>query len=366
MTEFYLAGLTAAVVWKLCQLARSPHNKPLRSVTLCLTCAALSYPLAMPGGSSGLGAVAGHGAAKLMQNLLLLAAVYFLMCFYLYSVADGQEGRRRARREGILVVLVAATITVAATTVPHQVLAGSFATTDMTVPQAAVFYLVAGTYLMYALTSAAIWTRRFARTSLKPHSTGLWIAATGMFAMALAFAVRAVMVAARVQSHEVPKALVSAMALLLAVATALFVFGITYPAARARAAGTRLWSQHRRAHRRLEPLWVIMAEAFPHSVLPTASLSRRARWRARGVHRRYHRRVVECRDGLVQISAHLDHQPSDTPELLASRLRAAVQARRTAAAKPLPARPVGIPRQHGREADVQELLTLADALRVSR
>ncbi|MFF2503494.1 MAB_1171c family putative transporter [Streptomyces sp. NPDC058067] len=366
MTKFYLAVLAVAVIWKLCQVARAPHNKPLRSVTLCLACAALSYPLAMPAGRLGLDTVAGHGVAKLAQNLLLLATVYFLMCFYLHSAADEQSGRRRARREGILVTLVAVTITVAATTVPHEVLAGSFATTDMTIPQAAVFYLVAGTYLMYALTAAAFWTRRFARTSPKPHSTGLWVAATGMFAMALACAVRAVMVAARAQRHEVPRFLVSAMALLLAVATVLFVFGITYPAARARVAGCRLWFQHRRTHRRLEPLWVVMAEAFPHSVLPTASLSRRARWRARGVHRRYHRRLVECRDGLVQISAHLDHRPGDTPELLAHRLRAAVHARRTAAAKPLPAQPLSIPRQPGRDADVQELVTLADALRVAR
>jgi hypothetical protein len=86
----------AAVLWKLYHLARAPHDAPLRWITLCLLSTALSYPLAMPGGASGLDAVAAHGTAKLLQNILLLLSAYFLMCFYLYS-ADRQAGRRAQR-----------------------------------------------------------------------------------------------------------------------------------------------------------------------------------------------------------------------------------------------------------------------------
>ena len=114
MTEIILLGLAAAVIWKLYQLSKAPHDGPLRSVTLCLLSAALSYPLAMPGGASGVDTVAGHGTAKLLQNLLLLLTVYFLMCFYLYS-AEGQSGRTRARREAVLVLFVGASIAAAAT-----------------------------------------------------------------------------------------------------------------------------------------------------------------------------------------------------------------------------------------------------------
>lgn len=56
-----LLGLVAAIVWKLYQLKRSPHDAPLRSVTLCLLCAGLSYPVAMPGGASGVDTVVYHG-----------------------------------------------------------------------------------------------------------------------------------------------------------------------------------------------------------------------------------------------------------------------------------------------------------------
>ncbi len=138
--ELLLLGLVTALVWKLYQLKRSPHDAPLCSVTLCLFCAALSYPVAMPGGASGVDTVAGHGTAKLIQNLLLLLAVYFLMCFYLYSAADEEAGRRRARKEAVVVGVVAVAITVAAESVPYEVFAGSFSTADMTVPQIAFFY----------------------------------------------------------------------------------------------------------------------------------------------------------------------------------------------------------------------------------
>ncbi|WP_228447170.1 MAB_1171c family putative transporter [Streptomyces paludis] len=192
--ELLLLGLLAALVWKLYQWKRSPDDAPLRSVTLCLLCAALSYPVAMPGGASGVDTVAGHGTAKLIQNVLLLLAVYFLMCFYLYSAADEDAGRRRARKEAVVVAVVAVAITVAAESVPHKVFAGSFSTADMTAPQIALFYGGAGLYLMYALGMACRWTFRYARMSRRPHSTGLWMAAVGLGAMSVACAIRVVIV----------------------------------------------------------------------------------------------------------------------------------------------------------------------------
>ncbi|MGP3775432.1 MAB_1171c family putative transporter [Streptomyces sp. SDT5-1] len=371
MAVLFLTGLTAAVVWKLYQWAKAPQDRSLRSVALCLTSAALSYPLAMPGGATGFNTVAGHGAAKLVQNLLLLATVYFLMCFYLYAAADERASRHRARLEAVLVVAVGSVITAATVTVPHQALAGSFATTDMTVPQVALFYVLTGVYLMYALVAAGTWTRRYARMSAKPHSTGLWTAGVGMVLMAAACAVRAVIVGIRWGGGSVPGTVVAAVAVVLALSVLLFVFGITYSGVRTRISLCRLWLRRRSEHARLEPLWKLMAEAAPHAVFAVDSGSRRDRWRARGVHRRHHRRVVECRDGLVEISPYLPANSTSerpwhevSPELVAQHLRDAVRSRKNPSAELAPARPMAaIPGQRSRDADIQQLLVLSDALR---
>lgn len=362
--------LAVAVAWKLYQWSKDPRDAPLRSVTLCLVCAAASYPLAMPGGASGFDTVAGHGAGKLAQNVLLLVTVYFLMCFYLYSSADEKVGRLRARWEGIGALVVIGVITAAVLTAPgDQVLAGSFSTADMTIPQVAVFYLFAGLYLLYALAAAGWWTRRYARMSQRPHATGLWLAAAGLFGMAAACAIRAVFVIVRSRSAAVPEALTAGVALLLVVSISLFVIGVSYPGARARLAALRVWQRHRRVHRQLQPLWVLLSDAYPESVLKPASVSWRDRWSARGVNRRYHRRVVECRDGLVRISAYLhDHNTGGAlldmaPEALAEHLRNAATAVGQGIPEPRRAIALAMPHRDDRDTDVQQLVALSNALR---
>ncbi|MCX4549639.1 MAB_1171c family putative transporter [Streptomyces sp. NBC_01500] len=368
--ELLLLVPVAAFVWKLYQLKRSPHDAPLRCVTLCLLCAVLSYPLAMPGGAAGVETVAGHGTARLMQNVLLLLMMYFLMCFYLYS-AEGPAGRTRARREAIVVAVVTVAVTAVAETAPHKVFAGSFTSADMTIPQAAFFYGGAGLYLMYALGMAGKWTRRYARMSRRPHSTGLWMAAVSLTAMAGACALRAVFVVILWAGGSVPKPLMVGVAFLLTALILLFVAGFTYSGARTRMASLRLWLRHRRDYRRLTPLWELLSEAYPENVLRAASPAVLDRWRARGVHRRYHRRIVECRDGLVDISPYLvDGGGGETvrnldPAEFASLLRQA--AARVGQDDRTPRRAVPLPMALGndRRSDVTQLIAVSDALRTS-
>ncbi|NJQ04059.1 MAB_1171c family putative transporter [Streptomyces lonarensis] len=367
---FLLLGLVAALGWKLYQWKRSPGDAPLRSVTLCLLCATLSYPVAMPGGATGVDTVAGHGTAKLIQNVLLLLAVYFLMCFYLYSAADKEAGRRRARREAVVVGIFVVAITVAAETVPGDVFAGSFSTADMTIPQIAFFYSSAGLYLMYALGMACRWTVRYARLSRRPHSTGLWMTAVGLGVMALACAIRAVFVAFRAAGTEVPQPLMAAVAFLLVASILTFAAGVTYSGARTRISSLRLWLQHRRDHRRLAPLWELLAEAYPDTVLRPASDAVMDRWRARGVHRRYHRRIVECRDGLVNISPYLLEADETTilnidSAELADRLRRASARIGKGVPAPRPAVPIAMALGSDRESDVKQLIAVSDELRTA-
>ncbi|GAA1708244.1 MAB_1171c family putative transporter [Streptomyces yatensis] len=356
----------AVAAWKFYQFARHPKDAPLRSVTLCLVTAVASYPLAMPA-TSKVSLIADHGTAKLAQNVLLLGTAYFLLCFYLYS-ADERAGGRRARREAGVVLVVAALLIADAATVPHDVFIGSFSTADMTIPQVAVFYGLAGAYPTYAMTVAGRWTRLCARQSSRPHSTGLWMAAVGMLAMAAACLVRAVMVLIRWAGGTVSHQLMAVVAFCLAVAILLFVVGITYPAVRTRITSARLWLRHRRDYRRLAPLWQLLAEAYPDNILKPSSDDPRETRRARGTHRRYYRRIVECRDGLVDISPYLVGQEDEgalldfAPDELADRLRHAVEQVGQGASVPRRVIPLALSHGADQDSDVRQLVAVSEAL----
>ncbi|MFI0818296.1 MAB_1171c family putative transporter [Streptomyces sp. NPDC021098] len=366
----FLTGLAATVVWKLYQLYRAPHDASLRSLALCLVCIACSYLPAMPDGRPGFDHIASHNMAKVIQNLLLLATSYFLMCFYLHSVADEHIGRRRARREAAVMVVVMVIITVAAKTAPGEAIAVGFRAADMTNPPVVVFYLGAGLYMLYTLAAASWWTRRYARLSGRPHATGLWLAAAGLAGMSFACATRAIFIIIRAFGGAVPDTVTSSVSLILMFSILAFIVGVTYSSARSRLDAFRMWRRHRRVHRELQPLWELLSEAFPEYVMKPSSSSWRDRWSARSVHRRYTRRWAECRDCLVRLSPYLlDHAPDgatlDTapPDVLAARLRKAADAARRGTPVQTRAMPVATPHHEHRDDDVRELVALSNALR---
>lgn len=370
MAKFLPLIIAAAVVWRLFLWSRAPRDAPTRSVALTLLSLGLSHVMARPGGAHGLDIMAGHNVTRLVQNLLLLLACYFLMCFYLYS-ADAPAARRRARVEGVVVALVSAVITVAALTVPLGALSGPSRTMDMTIPQVAVFYFCAGLYMTYAIGMAGRWSAHYARKSGRPHATGLWITAVGLGSLAVACGVRAVFTVVRWSGGSVPHSLHVSAAALLTVSSLLFVIGITYSGLRARITATRLWLRRRRDHRRLGPLWELLTGINPKHQLKPASRTPWDRWRAHGVHRRYHRRIVECRDGLLDISPHLTAGDEETdllrlePAELARRLRSASVTIRQGA--PLPTRAVPLARPKGNDlgSDVDQLIAVSEALRLT-
>ncbi|MFI9400602.1 MAB_1171c family putative transporter [Nocardia sp. NPDC052316] len=150
----------------------------------------------------------------------------------------------------------------------------------------------------------------------------------------------------------------------------LFLIGITVPAAVTRVSAARIWWRHLRAYHTLTPLWAVLHAEFPEDALIRESArSRFDRFRVTGVHRRFYRRVIECRDGLVRISPYLvyiqtaEAHRAGTSTELAQQLRRALRAR--AAGLEISGRPVSIatPAADGLDADVDELLALADALR---
>jgi hypothetical protein len=147
----------------------------------------------------------------------------------------------------------------------------------------------------------------------------------------------------------------------------VFLVGVAYPAAVMRLAAVRIWWQHRTVYRRLAPLWTVLHQEFPEDALSRVP---GGPWRdalsLRGVHRRYYRRVIECRDGLVRISPYLGSLGEQAEAAaLAERLREGLRAHASGAPVPSKPTPVAIPSGDGLDADVHELLALSSALQTS-
>lgn len=373
--------LALALVWKISQLVKAPSDKLLQAVTLCIVCASCSFPLGLPAGARLADSFTGAGTAKLLQNVFLLGTVYCLQCFFLFAISDRETGRLRARRELVPLGVTVLVITLALLATPADERNHTFATATMQTPGVAVFYVVAGLYLVYSLAMALWWTLRYARIAGRPLATGLWLIAVALAAMVLASSLREVLTVGRWLGGTVPLPVIVGAKLLLDLAIPLFVIGIIYPATVARWATVRLWWHHRRMYRRLAPLWTALHQAFPENSLHrSVPGGRREVLHVRRVHRRYYRRVIECRDGLVRISPHLAQAGAEdgaespaaaeplsqlTPQEAARRLRAALRAQAAGESAPTQAVPVALPSGDGLDDDVRQLTVLSDALQTT-
>lgn len=358
--------LDLAVVWKAYQLLRAPRDLPLRAVTLCVACAAASFSLGLGVEARAVDALVGHGAARLAENSLLLGTAYWLMCFYLFSAAEPAQALRRARREAVPLALAVGVLTVTTVVTPVGIRGRDFATADLQVPSVAMFFVTALVYLVYALAVALWWTWRYARMSRKPLATGLWLTAGALAIMVIANIGRLTVNVIRWSGNDAPAGVSQSAMTLLALAVPLFVVGVSYSGIAMRFAGIRIWWQHRRSYRRLRPLWAALHDAYPQDSLSRIPTSARQEFLSvRGVHFRYYRRVIECRDGLVRISPYLAQLgvENGTPaEALADHLGTALRAQ--AAGEPAASQAVAVARpvEDSLDADVQQLLYLSEAL----
>ncbi|MFF4361059.1 MAB_1171c family putative transporter [Streptomyces sp. NPDC001604] len=364
-----ILAFVAALGWKIFQLIKAPRDASLRAVTLCLISAACSFVLARQPFSGWIASLAGPSAPRLVQNLCVLSMVFWLMCFYLYSAApDADEGNRRARREALLLTLAAIgliTATAAAGVGDHG---ADFQGSDLRDPALVSFYLIADVYLVYALSMALRWTCSYARASQRPLATGLWMAAVGIGAMAGSCTIRTVLTVVRWQGGTVPRTVTWASSVIIALAVPLFLLGVSYPGAATRLAAVRVRRQHRRMYHRLGPLWQMLHEAYPeHSLYRMPATPWRDRLLPLGLHRRYYRRVIECRDGLVRISPYLaptaglgEDQPG-WADAMADRLYAALHSDHPHT--PVQAVAVAMPLTQSLEDDVRQLVQLSDAVR---
>ncbi|WP_206786802.1 MAB_1171c family putative transporter [Amycolatopsis sp. MtRt-6] len=346
--------LFPALLWKIYQLTRAPGDVARWMVTACLACFAAAYPLGLLAGDVNQ-PYPGPIVPLLFQHVFLCGLVFSLACFFLFSARPGSRARRRARLEAIplgAAILVMATVTVLMPDVP-----------PVQYPRGAVsvFYLAADLYLTYGIASACFFARRYARGAAPRLARGLSVASVGFAFGAVGGATLIAVVLVHWAGAAIPWLLVQATVWLVFPSAILLVVGLSYPGVATRLAAARVWWQHLRTYHRLRPLWTKLHEAFPEDALSRTPLGRWDTLSVLGVHRRYYRRVIECRDGLVRISPYVARLDGPLPDRLTEALRA--HARR----EPVPEQgmPLAVPEGGGLDDDVRELVTLSESLKAT-
>lgn len=315
MTPVLLAGIAAAlwtaVLNKVVQLWRAPEDLPLRALAACVVSATLTFTVNLPPLRPLLD-LAGAGVRSLVVNVGTMAAAYFLLVFFTYA-RRGPAARRTVRLQAVPLAAAIMVAVAAWALAPPAVRADP---ADGETPHATVFVVAVLGYMAFAHAQSLRWSIVSARATRSPRlRRGLVIVGVAVCAFLVADATKSLL--AVLQATTEPPAAVArglTVAYLSGVgAGALaFVVGVSYAAVVGMAVSVPLWRAHRRYYRELEPLWAAIDGAFPQLVLgrvPATGWRGRLGWES--THYRFYRRVVEIRDGLVQLSPYYDTSPAE-------------------------------------------------------
>jgi uncharacterized membrane protein len=295
-------ALLLALAWFGYRLLREPGDLALRAVVACIL-------LRVVGTLIGVSDAFSESTSKLIYNLALNGSWFCLMLFFLFS-AVGSGAVRKAWVEAVVLASTSVVMTAAMLATPASVREAAFSSTgrlpaDMTVAEVAVFYLAGSLYFAYAAARTSYWALRYAAESAPRARLGFHVVAAGFACLGLAASVRGVFVVIRWLGADVPGPIESAVNLLVPLGILAFVLGVCFVGLAARWAAARLWLRRRRQFHTLRPLWQRLHVAFPSAAFdPSEHKDRDEIWPLR-LHRRFWRRVVEIRDGMVQLSPHL-------------------------------------------------------------
>jgi hypothetical protein len=316
----------AALAWRIYQVVRAP-TLPNWAVTACVGGFAAAFLLQQQVISDAVDDVVGLGGARVANNALLACGVCALILFFLGSALG--PVRRYGRVVVELVPLAAAIVLmiVAMGLTPPELRGAALGPATIHDSGVALFYLGAGLYLIYGLLACTAWIVRYLRVADRNLRIGLRLSAVGLASAAVGSIFRALYIVVAWAFGPVVRILLLLGVPFVILGGVLFLAGVTYPGVRARLSAMRRRRRHRHEHRTLAPLWTVLVKAFPSIVLRTPPRGPAEWWSPRGVHRVYYRRVIEIRDGLVQLSPYLD---ADFGEVVATDPGAAAAALRTA------------------------------------
>ncbi|RJQ75424.1 hypothetical protein D5S17_21035 [Pseudonocardiaceae bacterium YIM PH 21723] len=355
-----LAVLVIGALWKTIDLIRAPHDRPLRALAGCLALLAAGHALSLPAVTKALDAATGLGVAKVSYNVLVFAGLYALVAFFV--LATGSD-RRRLQFDGLLLAAVVLVMIGLMLATAPALRGHTLSSPTMTRPTIAWFYIVGNAYFVYAYLSVGRWALRYARGAASRFlSVALWLSALGLAGLMITSVNRGIWVVVRYAGGPPLKQLNAINWPLSNASFVLVTIGMCLPAIVQAVGAVQSWLLHRRLYREITPLWTAMRDAYPELVLDRGT--------GGSIHRRFYRRLIECRDGLVRLSPYIAAAAKgrdtsrSSPAELAGYIRTAL-AIKPAQEEPglaLPAVAIAMLGEDDINSDVRELVGIARAL----
>lgn len=348
---------------------RRPQDSRVRAITAMITAWTLGYPFSRAAGDGVWFLGLDPMQCQLVQYSALVIGTFCAVLFFVFSALDDKAATRHALLQTIPLAIAITVMAVSVWSLPDSLRVAaaqvpkSFGGGPVGVPGITFFYAAANSYLGYSFATMFVWTRRYARDAEPRLRRGLLIASIGLALLVYGDVTFVGGNLSRLTGTPFPRIVLQLGTVGVVVGLVLFVIGMAYPAGIMRVAAMRVWTRHLRSYRRLAPLWTVLNRQFPEDALSRVPVHPlRDVLSLRGVHRRYYRRVIECRDGLVRVSPYFA-QEDDRP--VADRLKDALRAQASGSSVAHQPVPVAIPDGDGLDADVRELEELSFALRTA-
>lgn len=250
--------------------------------------------------SDVLGRTALLGAAFSSQSLILSV-----------TTPGGAEPMMRSSRAVPLgLATVAMWCTFAAGSAAGGVTFGSRAETSF---WSEAFTVAFAAYFTYALLDVLLRAARYSSSaSGQPLATGLQMIAMGAGLGVVYAVVKIVAIGMDVGGRPMPFLVEAVVGQTSAMAGGVLVaLGSCWPSLRRRQAELRAWAEAYRVHRELYPLWSALMAVAPALALEPVGSQLLDRLRVRDMDMRVYRRIIEIRDGELELRPHLDAAVAD-------------------------------------------------------
>ena len=345
-----------ALVLKVVQRRHSPYSPQDGMVLAALAAYALEWAIIVPG-IAGFGMrVAGPLVVPSINLVALFVEQYCVAGFLLLAT----ESRRGVRWLSALFVVAMSGLLVLIGLGALDRPAGSLPASSAAV----VLNVWIGVYAIAATQVAVVMAWRHSKQTRQPVTTALRMIACSLTVVNISATIGAsISTELNWLGHPFPVWIPYWAKNFTTAGIAGFLVAACLPAVVGSLAAIRRgWARHR-AYLDLDTLWRALTVAFPQTTLqraPNTNFVALFSWSS--PERRYYRRAVECRDGLLQISPYLPDDVGADPLSQASALRAALRARQKGATPTGAARLFAAPSQPDFDGDGAALRALSRAL----